>query len=86
MNGLMWILFIVMIALLILSLLWLIWKLRYFSQSQNQTYLDDRLMQAMLKDQDVSKKIKKALVKKSSGLDATDEEDETSEQPEEKAS
>lgn len=75
MSGLMWILFIVMIALLILSLFWFIWKLRHFSQSQNQMYMDDRLMQAMLKDQDLSKKVKNALVNKPHD----DEEDETAE-------
>lgn len=76
MGGLMWIIFIVMIVLLILSLLWFVWKLRHFSQSQNQMYMDDRLMQAMLKDQDLSKKVKNALVNKPHD----GEEDETAEQ------
>ena len=82
MSGLMWIIFIVMMALLILSLLWFVWKLRHFSQSQNQMYMDDRLMQAMLKDQELSKKVKKALVKKPEAerIDHDDEEDETAEQ------
>ena len=79
MSGLMWIIFIVIIALLILSLLWFIWKLRHFSQSQNQMYTDDRLMQIMLKDKELSKKVKKALVNKP-GVDHDDEEDETAEQ------
>lgn len=79
MGGLMWIVFFALLAVLILSLLWLVWKLRHFSQSQNQTYVDDKLMHAMLKDQNFSKKLKKTLVKKSSNIDSAEEEHEESE-------
>jgi hypothetical protein len=75
MGGLMWIIFFALIALLILSLLWLVWKLRHFSQSQNQTYMDDKLMQALLNDERLSKKIKKALVKQAGGTASADEDD-----------
>ena len=75
MGGLMWIVFIALLALLILSLLWLVWKLRHFSQSQNQNYVDDKLMHAMLKDQNFSKKIKKALVKKAGETTAAEEQE-----------
>ncbi|CAK8720071.1 MAG: hypothetical protein CDV28_12920 [Candidatus Electronema aureum] len=81
MSSVMWILFLALLALLVLSLLWLIWKLRNFSQSQNQTVLDDRLLQAMLGDEVLSKKVKKALVKKSGRIADTDEEDDGQEQP-----
>ncbi|CAK8722017.1 hypothetical protein GCAAIG_11650 [Candidatus Electronema halotolerans] len=80
MAGLMWIIFFALIALLILSLLWLVWKLRQFSQSQNQTYMDDKLMQALLNDERLAKKIKKALVKQAGGTASADEDDEDSDQ------
>jgi hypothetical protein len=73
MSGLMWFVFILMLAMLALSLVWFVWKLRNFNQSQNQTYIDDRLMQAMLSDEALSKKVKNALVKKAGG--ETPEED-----------
>ena len=76
----MWIIFIALLAVLILSLLWLVWKLRQFSQSQNQTYLDDKLMQALLNDENFSKKIKKTLVKKSGGPASADKDHEETEQ------
>ena len=78
MAGLMWIIFFALIALLILSLLWLVLKLRHFSQSQNQTYMDDKLMQALLNDERLAKKIKKALVKQAGGPASADEDDEDS--------
>lgn len=81
MSSVMWILFLALLALLVLSLLWLIWKLRNFSQSQNQTVLDDRLLQAMLGDEVLSKKVKKALVKKSGRIADADEEEDGQEQP-----
>ncbi len=67
MGGLMWLVFAVMLAALVLSLVWLIWKLRNFSQMQNQTHFDDKLMQALLSDEVLSKKVKKALVKQAGG-------------------
>ena len=67
MSGVMWLLFAVMLALLVLSLIWFVWKLREFSQSQSQVYFDDKLMQAMLKDKELSSKVKKALVKQAGG-------------------
>lgn len=73
MSGLMWFLFIVMLGALALSLLWFIWRLRNFNQSQNQTYIDDRLMQAMLGDEALSKKVKTALVKQAGGGTAAEE-------------
>ncbi len=78
MENLMWIVFFALVALLILSLLWLVWKLRQFSQSQNQIYMDDKLMQALLNDEKFSKKIKKSLVKQPDA----DEDDEESDQQE----
>jgi hypothetical protein len=68
MGGLMWLVFAVMLAALVLSLVWLIWKLRNFSQMQNQTHFDDKLMQALLSDEVLSKKVKKALVKQAGGV------------------
>jgi hypothetical protein len=73
MSSLMWLMFILMLALLVLSLIWLVWKLRNFSQSQNQTYLDDKLMQAMLSDAVLSKKVKQALVKQAGGTTKEEE-------------
>lgn len=75
MSGLMWFLFVVMLAALVLSLLWFIWKLRNFNQSQNQTWIDDKLMQAMLTDEALSKKVKNALVKQAGGGAAATEEE-----------
>jgi hypothetical protein len=63
----MWILFIVMVGLLLVSLLWIIWKLRNFSQSHNQTYVDDKLMHTILSDANLEKKVKKAVLTKSTG-------------------
>lgn len=82
MANLMWIIFFALIALLILALLWLVWKLRQFSLSQNQTYLDDKLMQALLNDEKFSKKIKKSLVKQSDSKGSADEDDEEADQQE----
>jgi len=84
MDGLMWIIFFALIALLSLSLLWLVWKLRQFSQSQNQTYLDDKLMQALLNDESFAQKIKKSLLKQSGGTDSAAKDDEELDQQEKK--
>lgn len=75
MSGLMWFLFVVMLAALVLSLLWFIWKLRNFNQSQNQPWIDDKLMQAVLTDEALSKKVKNALVKQAGGRAAATEEE-----------
>ncbi|WP_417912534.1 hypothetical protein [Candidatus Electronema sp. TJ] len=75
MSGLIWFLFIVMLATLALSFVWFIWKLRNFNNSQNQTYIDDKLMQAMLTDEALSKKVKNALVKQAGGRAAAAEEE-----------
>jgi len=68
MGGLMWLVFAALLAILLLSLLWLIWKLRSFSQSQSQGFMDDKLMQAMLEDTELSNKVKKALIKQAGGI------------------
>ncbi|WP_417911345.1 hypothetical protein [Candidatus Electronema sp. PJ] len=68
MSGLMWLLFVVMMAVLVLSVVWLIVKLRHFSYSQNQTYMDDKLMQAILKDEMMKKEMKNALLKQAGGV------------------
>lgn len=68
MSGLMWLLFVVMMAMLVLSVVWLFVKLRHFSYSQNQTYMDDKLMQVMLKDELIKEKMKNALLKQASGV------------------
>ncbi|MCI5142230.1 MAG: hypothetical protein D3909_11045 [Candidatus Electrothrix sp. ATG1] len=69
MSDLIWLIFIFLVAALVVSVLWLIWRLRHFSQTHNnQTVLDDKLMQNMLGDEALSKDLKKALVdKKSTG-------------------
>ena len=70
MSNLAWMIFIFLMAVLVVSALWLIWRLRHFSQSNNQTVLDDKLMQSMLGDEDLSKELKNALVGgKTSGVD-----------------
>ncbi len=43
-------------------------ELRHFSQSHNQTVLDDKLMQSMLGDEALSKELKTVLVGKASGV------------------
>lgn len=68
MNDLMWMIFILLMVVLVISVFWLIWRLRHFSQSNNQTILDDKLMQSMLGDKAVSKELKTALVGKASGV------------------
>ncbi|WP_417914710.1 hypothetical protein [Candidatus Electronema sp. JM] len=80
MSGVMWLLFAVMLALLVLSLIWFVWKLREFSQSQSQIYFDDKLMQAMLKDKELSNKVKKALVKQASAGGVAEEEEDRGEE------
>ena len=82
MSGLMWLVFISLLAMLVLSLVWIIWKLRNFNQSQNQMYIDDKLMQAMLGDEVLSKKVKNALVKQASGRTAEEEDKPEPEPPE----
>ena len=67
MGDLIWIIFLGLVGLLVISLLWLIWKLRSFSQSHQQTILDDRLLQNMLGDEALSKDVKNALAKQSAG-------------------
>lgn len=79
MDSLMWIIFLALLAMLMLSLLWLIWKLRHFSQSQNQTYFDDKLMQAMLNDEVLSEKVKKALFNKEVGASSELDKEKSSE-------
>jgi hypothetical protein len=74
MSSLMWIVFICLLVLLVLSLLWLVWRLRNFSQSHNQTVLDDRLMRAMLSDAALSSDLKKKIVRSAAGT-ADKEED-----------
>ncbi len=68
MGDLIWIIFLGLVGLLIISLLWLIWRLRNFSQSHQQTILDDRLLQNMLGDEALSKDVKNALAKQSAGV------------------
>ncbi|MCI5113728.1 MAG: hypothetical protein D3921_02235 [Candidatus Electrothrix sp. AW1] len=68
MNDLMWMIFILLMVVLVISVFWLIWRLRHFSQSNNQTILDDKLMQSMLGDEALSKELKTALVGKASGV------------------
>ncbi|WP_339137647.1 MAG: hypothetical protein WGN25_06055 [Candidatus Electrothrix sp. GW3-4] len=66
MSNLIWLVFIFLVVVLVGSLLWFIWRLRHFSQSHNQTVLDDKLMQTMLGDEALSKELKGALVGKKS--------------------
>ncbi|XOF33652.1 MAG: hypothetical protein ACL93V_16925 [Candidatus Electrothrix sp. YB6] len=70
MGDLIWIIFLGLVGLLVISLLWLIWRLRNFSQSHQQTILDDRLLQNMLGDEALSKDVKSALAKQSAGVSA----------------
>ncbi|RWX49285.1 hypothetical protein VT99_10103 [Candidatus Electrothrix marina] len=67
MSNLIWLVFIFLVVVLVISVLWFIWRLRHFSQSYNQTVLDDKLMQSMLGDEALSKELKSALVGKASG-------------------
>ena len=67
MSNLIWLVFIFLVVVLVSSVLWLVWRLRHFSQSYNQTVLDDKLMQNMLGDEALSKELKSALVGKASG-------------------
>ena len=72
MGDLIWLVFIFLVLVLVLSVLWLVWRLRYFSQSHNQTIVDDKLMQSMLGDKALSKDLKTALVGKA-GQQSTQE-------------
>lgn len=68
MSNLIWLILIFLVVVLVSSVLWLIWRLRHFSQSHNnQTVLDDKLMQSMLADEALSKELKNVLVGKTSG-------------------
>ena len=67
MSNLIWLVFIFLVVVLVVSALWLVWRLRHFSQSYNQTVLDDKLLQNMLGDEALSKELKSALVGKASG-------------------
>lgn len=73
MNDLMWMIFILLMVVLVISVLWLIWRLRHFSQSNNQTILDDKLMQSMLGNEALSKELKTVLVSKASGVKEPEE-------------
>jgi predicted Holliday junction resolvase-like endonuclease len=84
MSGLMWLLFVVMMAVLVLSVVWLIVKLRHFSYSQNQTYMDDKLMQAILKDEMMKKEMKNALLKQAGGVIPAEDEQQVPEEEQEK--
>ena len=64
MGDLIWLVFVFLVLVLVVSVLWLIWRLRHFSQSNNQTIIDDKLMQSMLGDEALSKDLKSALVGK----------------------
>lgn len=66
MGGLIWLIFISLIVVLVVAVLWFIWRLRHFSQSHNQTIVDDKLMQSMLGDEALSQDLKNALVGKAS--------------------
>ncbi|MCI5132409.1 MAG: hypothetical protein D3904_13055 [Candidatus Electrothrix sp. EH2] len=66
MSNLAWLIFIFLMVVLVISAFWFIWRLRHFSQSNNQTVLDDKLMQSMLGDENLSKELKNALVGKTS--------------------
>ena len=69
MSDLIWLVFIFLVVILVISVLWFIWRLRHFSQSHNnQTVLDDKLMQSMLGDEALSKELKRVLVGKASGV------------------
>ncbi len=67
MGNLIWLVFIFLVMVLVVSVLWLILRLRQFSQSYNQTVLDDKLLQNMLGDEALSKELKSVLVGKASG-------------------
>jgi len=75
MSNLIWLVFIFLVVVLVVSVLWFIWRLRHFSQSYNQTVLDDKLMQSMLGDEDLSKELKTVLVGKASGVKYPDVEE-----------
>ncbi|MCI5208847.1 MAG: hypothetical protein D3910_08645 [Candidatus Electrothrix sp. ATG2] len=64
MSDLIWLIFILLVVVLAVSVLWLVWRLRHFSHSQNQTVIDDKLLQNMLGDDALSKDLKSALVGK----------------------
>ncbi len=66
MVDLIWLIFIFLVMVLVISVLWLVWRLRHFSESHNQTIIDDKLMQSMLGDEALSKDLKSALVGKAS--------------------
>jgi flagellar basal body-associated protein FliL len=66
MGDLIWLIFISLIVVLVIAVLWFIWRLRHFSQSHNQTVLDDKLMQSMLGDEALSQELKNALIGKAS--------------------
>ncbi|MCI5125242.1 MAG: hypothetical protein D3925_12400, partial [Candidatus Electrothrix sp. AR5] len=68
MSNLIWLIFIFLMVVLVIAVLWFIWRLRHFSQSYNQTVLDDKLLQNMLGDEALSKELKNALVGKASGV------------------
>ena len=68
MGNLAWMIFIFLMVVLVIAAFWFIWRLRHFSQSNNQTVLDDKLMQSMLGDEALSKELKNALVGKQSGV------------------
>ncbi|WP_446011144.1 hypothetical protein [Candidatus Electrothrix sp.] len=66
MGDLIWLIFISLTVVLVVAVLWFIWRLRHFSQSHNQTIVDDKLMQSMLGDEALSQDLKNALVGKTS--------------------
>ena len=68
MTNLIWLVFIFLVGVLVVSVLWFIWRLRHFSNSHNQSFLDDKLMQSMLGDETLSKELKSALVGKADGV------------------
>jgi CHASE3 domain sensor protein len=70
MGDLIWLIFIFLIVVLVVAVLWFIWRLRHFSQSHNQTIVDDKLMQSMLGDEALSNDLKNALVGKASQQNA----------------
>ncbi|MCI5144244.1 MAG: hypothetical protein D3923_01655 [Candidatus Electrothrix sp. AR3] len=67
MGNLMWIIFIFLLAVLAVACIWLLLRLRTFSQAQHYTVMDDKLLQSMLGDEALSKKVKKELVRHASG-------------------
>ena len=81
MDNLMWIIFIALLTVLAIAFLWLFLRLRNFSQTQNYTVMDDKLLQSMLGDEALSKEVKEKLVKQASGVQQPVTED-TSTNPE----